>query len=281
MTVALVTDSNAQLSAQLVALHNVSVVAIPITINGNTYREGVDLDADGFYALIGDLGAVQPMITTSQPSPGDFAAVYQRCADEGASEIVSIHVAQALSGSLNSARLGAELVEIPVSLVDSDTASFGVGACVCRVAEQLSKGASVDASLADMERFARGLWSVTALGAPSLLSASGRAEALELDNGAGVDVFRTGPNGAFAVVGKARSVEQACDLMSGTMQLGGAPIRVALGVADITARHYVAGLEHRLRERDDVVEIAHYRIGPSVAAFTGAGTAGGFWYPAG
>lgn len=65
-----------------------------------------------------------------------------------------------------------------------------------------------------------------------------------------------------------------------TMHHDGAAIRVALGVADATAAPYFQGLESRLADRDDVLEIVRYRIGPSVGAFTGPGTAGGFWYPA-
>lgn len=68
--------------------------------------------------------------------------------------------------------------------------------------------------------------------------------------------------------------------MAATMHLDGEPIRVALGIADESAMAYYAGLESRLGQRDDVVEIVRYRIGPSVGAFTGLGTAGGFWYRA-
>jgi hypothetical protein len=43
---------------------------------------------------------------------------------------------------------------------------------------------------------------------------------------------------------------------------------------------YYEGLEARLGRRGDVVDVVRYRIGPSVGAFTGPGTAGGFWWKA-
>ena len=118
---------------------------------------------------------------------------------------------------------------------------------------------------------------MTALAAADLLK---RRVDYEPATGDGIDVLRGGPGGSFASVGKANTVDDICDLMASTMHLDGEPIRIALGIADETAKPYYGGLESRLSERGDVVEIVRYRIGPSVGAFTGLGTAGGFWYRA-
>lgn len=275
MRPALVTDSNSQLPESLRARYDIRVVPIPLTVDGVSYLEGVDLDADAFYALFAD---GTPEVATSQPSPGSFVETYQACLDAGHQQIISIHVGETLSGTLNSARLAAAMVDADVRLVDSRTLSFGISCCVWRAAQVLESGGDIASAVAAAEGLADQISSVTALGAAELLKASGR---VEFDtSAAGVDVFRAGPDGSFDSVGAGHDVDQVTKLLADTMHMDGAPIRVALGMADASALPYYDGLEALLLDRADVVEIVRYRIGPSVGAFTGLGTAGGFFYPA-
>ncbi|MFB0927926.1 MAG: DegV family protein [Acidimicrobiales bacterium] len=274
MPPALVTDSNSQLPESLRVRYGIRVVPIPIMVNGINYREGVDLDADGFYDLFAH---GTPEVTTSQPSPGAFVEIYEACIDAGHDQIISVHVGESLSGTLNSARIAAGMVDADIRLVDSRTLSFGVSCCVWRAAQVLEEGGSVDKAIAEAEGLADNLYSVTALGAAELLKASGRMDFNA--SATGIDVFRGGPDGSFVSVGASTDVTEITRLLAETMHLDGAPIRVALGIADESAMQYYEGLEAQLVDRSDVVEIVRYRIGPSVGAFTGLGTAGGFWYP--
>lgn len=275
MRPALVTDSNSQIPKSLQERYDVGVVPIPVVVNGVEYLEGVDLEADDFYAHFAD---GSPDVSTSQPSPGAFVEAYQACIDAGHTEIISVHVAESLSGTLNSARIAADMVDADVRLVDSQTLSFGVSCCLWRAGQILADGGTADEACAAASALAQDLYSVTALGAADLLAASGRVDFAS--SGAGVDVFLAGPGGSFDSVGSGTTSDEVCDLMADTMHRDGDPIRVALGIADESAAPYYEGLEARLAERGDVVEIVRYRIGPSVGAFTGLGTAGGFWYPA-
>lgn len=274
MSTAIVTDSNSQLPQELRDRFDVEVVPIAVIVDDVEYLEGVDLDADAFYEFFAD-GAT-PTVTTSQPSPGDFIAAYERCLSRGHDEIVSIHVTPGLSGTLNSARLASAMIDANVRLVDSRTASFGVACCVWEAGLAAEAGADAAAMVGAASAIADRLYSVTALGASRLLQASGR---VDFDASAeGVDLFTTDPTGGFEAIGAATSEAEVCDRLANVMHRNGAPIRVALGIADASAMPYYEGLESRLRSRDDVVDIVRYRIGPSVGAFTGPGTAGGFWF---
>ena len=275
MRPALVTDSNAQLPASLQERYGVRIVPIPVVVNGVEFLEGVDLSADAFYE---HFAGGTPEVSTSQPSPGAFVETYQACIDAGATQIVSVHVGEGFSGTLNSARIAAGMVDAEVFLVDSQTLSFGVSCCVWRAAQILETGGTIGDACAAAATTADELFSVTALGAADLLAASGRVDFES--SGVGVDVYLAGPGGSFVSVGAGNTSDEVCDLMANTMHRDGAPIRVALGIADSSAAPYYQGLEQRLAGRADVVEIVRYRIGPSVGAFTGLGTAGGFWYPA-
>ncbi|MEM7094994.1 MAG: DegV family protein [Actinomycetota bacterium] len=276
MSPGLVTDSNSQIPAELVERFGVEVVPITVVIDGVEHLEGTDFDADDFYDHFE--GGRVPEVSTSQPSPGQFVEAYRRCIDRGCDEIVSVHVAESLSGTLNSARVAAEMVDVPVHLVDSGTASFGIACCVWQAGLAGAGGGDALTMVAAAEQAAAGLYSVTALGAARLLKQSGRVD-FEVSEEA-IELFTTAPGGVFEVLGTAASVDEVCDRVAQAMHLDGRPIRVALGMADRDSLPYFDAIESRLRDRDDVVEILRYRIGPSVGALTGPGTAGGFWYAA-
>jgi hypothetical protein len=59
----------------------------------------------------------------------------------------------------------------------------------------------------------------------------------------------------------------------------GRPIRAGVSIADPATEVFAAGIEQRLLAGDVPVDLVRYRVGPSIAAHTGPGTAGGFWYP--
>jgi fatty acid-binding protein DegV len=80
VTVALATDSSAQLPALLVERYGIHVIPIGIVIDGVPYREGKDLDVDEFYARLRN-GA---KVSTATPPPGDFVEAYEAIADAAA-----------------------------------------------------------------------------------------------------------------------------------------------------------------------------------------------------
>ena len=173
--IGLCTDSNSQLPQALVRRFGVEVVPITVTVDDVDYLEGVDLDADGFYAKF-DLGRT-PIVTTSQPSPGQFAVAYEGLVARGATEILSIHVGASVSGTLNSARLAARSVAVPVRLVDSATASFGISCCVWAAAEAIESGASLDEAAAVAETLAPRIGNVFIVGGLDLMQKGGRSGA--------------------------------------------------------------------------------------------------------
>ena len=117
MAIRIVTDSCADLPPEAARDSDITVVPLYVNIGGDTYRDGVDIDADRFYSLLERLPGLP---TTSQPSVADFASVYRRLLDEG-HQVVSIHVSGKLSGTLNSAtQARASLGDPPqVAIVDS------------------------------------------------------------------------------------------------------------------------------------------------------------------
>jgi DegV family protein with EDD domain len=270
----IVTDSNSQLPGELRDRYAIEVVPITVSVNGTEYREGVDLDADAFY---GFWAAGQPDVSTSQPSPGAFVEVYERLVADGASEILSVHVSAALSGTLNSARIAAEHVDVPIRFVDTGTMSFGISCCVWEAAEALRTGASLEQAAVTAEKLAPAIGSVTILQALEFTRAQGRMVDELPEDVEGIPVLAM-VDGGTEVVGEGRSIDALSRLMVDRMTASGEPVRVALCIADASARPFYEAMERLLDDRPNVVDLVRYRVGPSVGAFTGPGAAGGFWY---
>jgi DegV family protein with EDD domain len=128
---------------------NIHVVPLQVTLDGKSYREGVDIEPGELYRL---LAATKSLPTTSQPSPGDFADTYRKLAAIDP-EILSIHMSSGLSGTYNASLLGAKLVpEASITHVDTKTLSAAAGWQVEMAARALKAGLTKEQILALVQR---------------------------------------------------------------------------------------------------------------------------------
>lgn len=137
----IVTDSGTDvgLSAQELAELHLHVVPLVVTLEGRTYREGLDIETAEFYRLLAETGGLP---TTSQPAVGDLADLYRRLAVDDP-DILSIHISSGLSGTVNSATAAAEMVpEANVTIVDTKTLSIASGWQVRAAARAVQAGRS-------------------------------------------------------------------------------------------------------------------------------------------
>ncbi len=141
MSIRIVTDSTADLPAEVASRHQIEVVPLGVLFGDEELRDGVDISAEAFLTR---LQSESQLPTTSQPSAGAFRAVYERLAAGGATEILSIHVSSKLSGTLESARQGASGLDVRVVHVDSGFASLALGLGVIAAAQAVERGATLD-----------------------------------------------------------------------------------------------------------------------------------------
>jgi len=128
---------------------NVHVVPLTVTLGGKSYREGIDINPDEFYDL---LDTAEDLPVTSQPSAGEFALVYRELAKTDP-DILSIHISSGLSGTVNAAQAGAEMVpEARVTVVDTKTLSSPSGWQVEAAARAVKAGSSLADALALIEK---------------------------------------------------------------------------------------------------------------------------------
>jgi len=139
MTVRIVTDSSADLPAELVQQHQITVLPCYVVVDDQTLKDGVDIQADDFYRR---LQAGGPTPTTAQPTVADFQAVYQDLTSQG-DQVVSIHVSGKLSGTLNSAEQAkGSLYGEAVEIIDSRLAAMPLGLVVLEAAALAAEGGS-------------------------------------------------------------------------------------------------------------------------------------------
>ena len=274
--IALVTDSNSQIPPELVARYGVEVVPLTVVIDGVEHAEGVDLDADAFYARFADGGA--PEVSTSQPSPGAFAAAYRRAAERGADAILSVHIGAAVSGTLNAAKVAASASPVPVRLVDTGTASFGITCCVWEAAEALRAGADVEDAAAVAERTAGTVGNVFVVRALDLARRGGRVAVDPSDAPTDAVPVLTLVGGAVEVVATVATVDDAAQAMADHIVASGDGLRVAIGYADAAGAPLSDALRRLVAADHRVLEVVRYRVGPSVGVHTGPGTAGAFYF---
>ena len=138
--IVIVTDSTADISREVA--DRLGIVVIPLTVHfeDKSYLDRIDISNQEFYE---HLKTCKTLPTTSQISPGVFLETYQRLADEGFEEIISVHLAKTLSGTVDSARIASQMVsdKIKVTVVDSLTATMGLGNFVTYLAKLISENA--------------------------------------------------------------------------------------------------------------------------------------------
>jgi DegV family protein with EDD domain len=241
----------------------VDVVPVHVALDGEPFDEGMS-SLDWFYERL-RAGAVA---TTSQPSPGELAAVYEQAAARGAQTIVSIHLDARVSGTISSARTAAQLSRIPVTVVDTRTVSFGVSACVRAAAEIVSAGGSAgDAALAASRLGARMHNAFVARG-----SRGGRVPTL------GGWVLLRFAAGVASPIWECASEAEAVERMAMLALRDEPPIAAAVGHAGRALEPAADRLAHRL-SHEGVSAVERYRVGTSVGAHTGPDSFGVFWWP--
>jgi DegV family protein with EDD domain len=147
--VAVVTDSTSYLPRDLVAAHGIHEVSLYVSDDSGQRRELDISDLERFYD---DLRTAARLPTTSQPSIGDFAAVYAPLAAAGR-DVVSIHISGGISGTVESARQSAAEIArghpgSRIEVVDSTVSAGALGLVVLAAAGRARAGADAGAVVA-------------------------------------------------------------------------------------------------------------------------------------
>ena len=172
MSIRIVTDSTCDLPASIVEKHGITVVPLYINQGDKSYLDGVNLTREEFYRL---LPGFRPAPSTATPSTDAFAQTWNKLADAGAQAILSIHISEKLSATVNAARVAADqFTRIPVTVLDSGQLSLGMGFIVEKAAQLAAVGHKMEDILAHLAEFMKRTYVFASLKTLEYLRRSGR-----------------------------------------------------------------------------------------------------------
>ncbi len=148
MTVRIVTDSACDLRGDEVTELGIEVVPLSIRFGDDEYVDREQLSVEEFYRLLAESEALPE---TAAPSPGQFAAAFQRQLDAGATAVVCINISAAVSATMQSAITAANEMDADIRVVDSKSVTAGLGSIVLGAARMAAEGASADDVVAAAE----------------------------------------------------------------------------------------------------------------------------------
>jgi DegV family protein with EDD domain len=275
---AIVLDSTADFPDASDRFANWRVVPLYVNFGTESYRDGVDLTAREFYER---LRTSTELPTTSQPTPGDFLAVYEELA--GYERILSIHIAASLSGTFQSAGTAAmQLGDGRVRTIDSQSASVAITMLALAIQRRLESGTTDEEVDQLVERYLGNhglLFTVDTLEFLARGGRIGRAKAFagQLMN---VKPILSIKDGEVLPVKRVRGNRKAVQEFVATLQtqtVDSPSLRVGIAHADAPER--MVALEKLVRDIRPQAQIEEETtLGAVIGAHAGPGTVGLFWF---
>jgi DegV family protein with EDD domain len=271
MSIRIVTDSTCDLPAEVIARYGIGVVPLYINIGDQGYLDGVEITRQEFYSNLSTY-KVQP--TTAAPPPEKYQVIYESLAQQGATEILSIHISKALSAVVDTARLAAqEIQSIPVTVFDSRQLSLGTGFLVETAAILAQAGHSLEEILAALNDQIGRTYVFAALDTLEFLRRSGRLNGVATGLGSILQIkpimkMYDGQPDAERVRTRKRALRRVINLLDEKGPLE----RVAIVHTHSAAR--VEQLRQQARQFLPAGEILSMDITPVIGAHIGPGAVG-------
>jgi DegV family protein with EDD domain len=271
MSIRVVTDSTCDLPTELIDRLGISVVPLYINIGNRGYLDGVEITRAEFYDNL-PVYKVQPM--TAAPPPEKYRAVYATLAQQGATEILSIHISQTLSAVVDTARLAAQNIKsVRVTVFDSRQLSLGTGFLVETAARLAQTGGSMGEILAALNDQIRRSYVFAALDTLEFLRRSGRLNGVVAGLGSLLQIkpimkMHDGKPESERVRTQKHAMQRVIDLLGE---------KGALERAAIVHTHALARVEQLRQQAAHLLpagEILTMDITPVIGAHIGPGAAG-------
>lgn len=149
MKLAVVTDSTVNIEKEYLDRENLFILPIPVIVDGQMYYEGKDIKNSEYYQLLNDS---KEFPTTSQPSLGEVAELYNSIIEKGYDTIISIHLSSGISGFVNNIA-NVEMNDSKVTIIpfDSLMTSAPMGKFISTALDMNSQGESLESIVKQIE----------------------------------------------------------------------------------------------------------------------------------
>lgn len=265
-----VTDSTSDLTRAEAERLGVTVVPLTVRFGDEQFRDGVDIETDEFYRRL--VAGGQP--TTSQPSPEDFAAAYRRLLSGPDDRVLSLHIAQKWSGTVQSATLAARDFDDRVTVIDTGSVSVGIQFAVRRALRGIAEGASHDAVVEAVRSYHDRTSIYVLLDSLTYLQRGGRIGRAQAFLGGVLNVkpLLRVEHGEAHPAARTRSRQQGVARMLELVAAQGSLEMVAVMHTD--APRLLEEVRPRLLAAYPELEVTGGQIGPVVGTYAGPGSVG-------
>ncbi len=267
---AVVTDSTADIATGIAADRGIAVVPLSVSFGAETLSDG-ELTQTEFFSRMNSAPALP---TTSQPPVGLFVEAYERALQE-AESVVSVHISNKLSGTMESALQAASQFAGRVHVFDSLNLSWGLAWQVLEAATSAAEGLSVDATFERLAAARERVKLIVGLDSLDNLAKGGRIGRVSAFMGSLLDLKVTltvNSDGEFVPVARSRGEKAGLEhtLQWVAKQMGERTRgRFAVGYAMSEDRAHK--LAERLKQTYEVDEMIVYEAGSVICAHTGTG----------
>ncbi|UJF35283.1 DegV family protein [Paenibacillus hexagrammi] len=280
-SIRIVTDSTADIPLEVRQALNIEMVPLKISFGDEQYLDAVSLQSDQFYDK---LKASSHFPRTSQPSTDEFLSVYKRLALEPGTQVLSIHLSSALSGTFQSASIASMMLEeetgVKVHVLDSRSASYGIGALVVYAAEAARDGQSVEQIIERIQLMRENFYIYFLVDTLEFLQKGGRIGKASALFGSLLNIkpiLSIDSEGEVTAVDKVRGSKKAIARIMELLDadLSGRSIR-KLYIAHANNGEGAELLREAIAERFGEMQVEYVILGPVIGAHAGPGTIAAF-----
>lgn len=274
---AIVVDSTADFPEAPGRFPNWRIVPLYVRFGDESFRDYVDLTPADFYTR---LRGSPVMPTTSQPTPGDFQAVYEGLG--GYERVYSLHIAGTLSGTVESARTAAAEFGDRIRVIDTETASAAVAMLGLAIQRRLERGTTDEEVEELVRRHRNDSQLIFTLDTLDYLARGGRIGRAAAWAGGLMRVkpILTIRAGEVVPLKRVRGNQRAFHEFITAFESGsvdGPGLRVAIADADSHDRsEALKELVQRTRPQAQLELVT--TLGPVIGTHAGPGTVGLFWF---
>ncbi len=204
MNIAIVTDSTSDVPPELAAAQKITVIPAILVIDGKSVVDGEGISRKDFYE---QLPSMKTLPTTAAPASGTFENIYESRLSQGASQVLSIHIASKLSGILNAAQAAARSFGKRVHVLDSEQVSLGLGFQALAAAEDAAQGLTLEQVIQRIVELRQRLHLVAMLDSLEYVRRSGRVSWAKASLGSLLQIkpFLRVKDGSVSQLGEART----------------------------------------------------------------------------
>ncbi|OAS86099.1 DegV family protein [Metabacillus litoralis] len=271
--VRIVTDSTIDVSKEILDEYEITVVPLSITIDNNTYTDGVDLTPSEFIKM---MKQSEELPKSSQPPTGKFLEVYDNLSKDG-SAIISIHMTRGMSGTMQSAQGAAQMSAADVTVVDSMFISKALGFQVIEAAKMAKKGYTKEQILQRVEEIRKNTTLyITVDTLDNLVKGGriGRGKAL-IGSLLNIKPIASLQDGVYTPIGKVRSQSQAIKYLVKQFadDVKGKTVK-AVGIAHADAFDLASKLKQAIADINPNCPVDISFTTPVISTHTGPGAVG-------